>query len=183
MANAKISALTSATTPLTGAEQIPLVQSGATKKATAANIAEVANGPAFRAYRTGTQSISSTTFTKVDLNAENFDTNGAFDAVTNNRFQPTLAGYYQINGAVNIAPSVAPTRLLSFIYKNGSAYAQGSDFSSIPSSGGTSTISTTVYFNGTTDYVELWTFVIAATATVNGGDVYTFMDGSFVRQA
>jgi hypothetical protein len=183
MADTKISALSSATTPLTGAEQIPLVQSGTTKKATAANVAAVANGPAFRAYRTGTQSISSTTFTKVALNDENFDTDNAFDAATNNRFQPALAGYYQINGAVNIAPSVAPTRFLAFIYKNGATYAQGQDFNSIPGSGGTSTISTTVYLNGTTDYVELWTFVIAATAAVGGGDVSTFMDGSFVRQA
>lgn len=142
---------------------------------------QITGVPAFRAYRNGTQSISSTTFTKVALNAENFDTDNAFDSTTNNRFQPTVAGYYQINGAVNIAPSSAPTRLLSFIYKNGAVYAQGQDFNSIPGSGGTSTISTVVYLNGTTDYVELWTFVIAGTAAVGGGDAYTFMDGSLVK--
>ena len=38
MANVKISALPAATTPLTGTEQIPLVQSATTKKATIANI-------------------------------------------------------------------------------------------------------------------------------------------------
>lgn len=137
--------------------------------------------PVFRAYRNGTQTISSTTFTKVALNAENFDTASAFDSTTNYRFQPTQAGYYQFNGAVNIAPSVAPTRLLSFIYKNGAAYAQGQDFNSIPGSGGTSTVSTIIYLNGSTDYVELWTFIIAATAAIGGGDVYTYLDGVYVR--
>jgi hypothetical protein len=38
MANSKISALTSATTPLAGTEEVPIVQSGATVKATVANI-------------------------------------------------------------------------------------------------------------------------------------------------
>ncbi len=38
MADKKISALTSVTTPLTGAEQAPVVQSGTTKKATVAEI-------------------------------------------------------------------------------------------------------------------------------------------------
>ncbi len=183
MADAKISALSSATTPLTGAEQIPLVQSGTTKKATASNVAAVANGPTFRAYRSATQSISSTTFTKVALDAETFDTDSAFDTATNYRFQPLVAGYYQINGTVNCSPSTAPTRLIAFIYKNGSTYAQGQDFNSIPGAGGTATISTVVYLNGSTDYVELWTFIIAAAAAVGGGSAYTFMDGTFVRQA
>ena len=38
MANSKISALTSATTPLAGTETLPIVQGGATVKATVANI-------------------------------------------------------------------------------------------------------------------------------------------------
>lgn len=38
MADKKISALTSATTPLTGAEEVPMVQSGTTKKSTVNDI-------------------------------------------------------------------------------------------------------------------------------------------------
>jgi hypothetical protein len=183
MADTKISALSSATTPLTGAEQIPLVQSGTTKKATAANVAAVANGPTFSAYRNATQSISSTTFTKVALDTETFDTDAAFDSTTNYRFQPLVAGYYQINASVNSAPSVSPSRLIPFIYKNGTVYAQGNDCNSIPGSGGQSTVGTVLYLNGSTDYVELWAFIIAATAAVGGGSPYTFMSGTFVRQA
>ena len=43
MANSKISALTSATTPLAGTETLPIVQSGATVKATVANITGAGN--------------------------------------------------------------------------------------------------------------------------------------------
>jgi len=182
MADKKISQLTSATTPLVGTEEIPIVQSSGTKKATASSVANLANGAAFRAYLDATQSITSTSFTKVALDTETFDTNSAFD-VANNWFQPNVAGYYQINGSVNAAPSSAPTRLIAFIYKNGSVYAQGQDFNSIPGAGGTSTVSTTVYLNGTTDYVELYTFIIASSAAIGGGSAYTYMDGAFVRQA
>jgi hypothetical protein len=43
MANSKISALTSATTPLAGTETLPIVQSGATVKATVANLTGAGN--------------------------------------------------------------------------------------------------------------------------------------------
>ena len=43
MADVKISALPSATTPLAGTEQIPLVQSGATKKVTVDGLLTTAN--------------------------------------------------------------------------------------------------------------------------------------------
>lgn len=45
MANSKISALTSATTPLAGTETLPIVQSGATVKATVANIVGAGTSP------------------------------------------------------------------------------------------------------------------------------------------
>jgi hypothetical protein len=45
--------------------------------------------------------ITSNTFTKVQINTEEFDTNSNFDSTTNYRFTPTVAGYYQVNGSVN----------------------------------------------------------------------------------
>ena len=44
MSNVKISELTSASTPLTGTEEIPVVQSGTTYKTTAQDIADLASG-------------------------------------------------------------------------------------------------------------------------------------------
>jgi hypothetical protein len=45
MADKKISQLTSASTPLTGSEELAIVQSGATVKATAQDIADLAGAP------------------------------------------------------------------------------------------------------------------------------------------
>ena len=44
MASQKISQLTAATTPLTGTEELPIVQSGVTKKTTAQEIANLGGG-------------------------------------------------------------------------------------------------------------------------------------------
>lgn len=97
MADKKISALTSATTPLAGTEVVPIVQSGATVKTPVS--AFMGYGPAFSAYRGGpNQALTTGTYTKVQLNIEEFDTNNNFDSSTNYRFTPTVAGYYQFQG-------------------------------------------------------------------------------------
>ena len=54
-------------------------------------------GPTFSAYLNANQNIATSTFTKIALNAELFDTDNNFDTSTY-RFTPTVAGYYQING-------------------------------------------------------------------------------------
>jgi hypothetical protein len=51
MADKKISQLTSASTPLTGTEELAIVQSGATVKATAQDIADLAPVPPAPSYR------------------------------------------------------------------------------------------------------------------------------------
>ncbi len=53
-----------------------------------------------RGYRSGTQSIPSGTWTKVNLNAESFDLGNDFDTTTNYRFNVPVSGYYQINAAI-----------------------------------------------------------------------------------
>ena len=57
----------------------------------------ISGGPAFSVQMGSTQSISSGTYTKLQFNTKNYDTNNNFDATTNYRFTPTVAGYYQIN--------------------------------------------------------------------------------------
>jgi hypothetical protein len=143
------------------------------------------NGPAFSAYLSADQTITSSTFTKVQLNAELFDTNSNFDTATNYRFTPTVAGYYQINFIMSAFDSTSPTRCLSVLYKNGSAYTYGSDYSATAGIG-TSVGSAVVYMNGSTDYLELYAFITATTAvisTVGSSSVYTNMSGALVRAA
>ena len=141
--------------------------------------------PAFSAYNSGSnQSISASTWTKVRLNAEEWDTNDNFDSTTNYRFTPTVAGYYQLSGGVSTEPSSGTvTRVLCGIYKNGSEYRLCSDIvaSQIVRTAGTA--STLVYFNGSTDYVELWIYVGDGTPSLGYGANRTWFNGFLARSA
>ena len=123
------------------------------------------NMPAFSAYQNNpSQSISASTFTKVQLNTEDFDTANAFDSTTNYRFTPQVAGYYKINGQVTLINGTLLNRTSLYIYKNGTAYKVGV---SVPFNGSNNianSISSLVYLNGTTDYVELYVWAGATTA-------------------
>jgi hypothetical protein len=139
--------------------------------------------PAFSAYAGSAQNTTSNVYTKVQFPNEEFDTNNNFDSSTNYRFTPTVAGYYQLNVSVSVNGS--PARFAIQLYKNGSAYKIITDISC-----GTGTTpnaiagSAVVYFNGSTDYVELWVYQssggalgTAATAAAN------YFQASFVRAA
>jgi len=147
----------------------------------AANIAAGVGGtPAFNAYRTSVQAVTSGVWTKVQLNVEEFDTANVFDSATNYRFQPTTAGYYQINGAIS-GTATGTTLVVSAIYKNGAGSKQGSWVSS--TNGGVSTCGGLVYLNGSTDYVELWGYVSGAPTSIGGVIDVTFMSGFLARAA
>ena len=131
--------------------------------------------PAFSAYASTNQSISQSTFTKITLGGEEFDTNSNF---ASSRFTPTVAGYYVINlGMVVVQGSNFGT---IYLYKNGSAYKS---FTAMYSGevyvGG----SVTMYFNGSTDYVEMYGFMAGSSPTVQGsaGGSATWMTGVGVR--
>ena len=113
------------------------------------------NGPAFSAYQSVSQTISNSTWTKISMPNELFDTASAFDSTTNYRFQPTVAGYYQLNGQFNTTG--ASTGYIQVgIYKNGAQYSTGSTAPINTSVGGMGITSVLVYLNGSTDYVELY---------------------------
>jgi len=81
-----------------------------------------ANTPSFASYRSSTQSISDRTNTKVNFNAEHFDTDSAYDHSTNYRFTVPSgeAGKYFISAGYN-ANGDTTTKLYILIYVNGSA--------------------------------------------------------------
>jgi hypothetical protein len=139
-------------------------------------------GPAFSAYRNSTQSITSSAFTKIQCNTEEFDTNSNYDNATNYRFTPTVAGYYQINGEVSGAGTTF-TRLIVMIYKNGALYKLGYDTEGVVNKGNVSSI---VYCNGSTDYVELYAFMVGTSLVIPGtalDTAGTFFNGAMVRSA
>ena len=144
------------------------------------------NGPAFSAYRdSSNQAISPSTWTKVQLNAESFDTNNCFDSTTNYRFTPNIAGYYIISASVSDEQSsTTPTRILAALYKNGALYERLFDLqitAFVTASG-----SACVYLNGSTDYIELYTNIFGSSGLVvtsNIGGIVTKMNGALVRAA
>jgi hypothetical protein len=141
-------------------------------------IARLPNAPAFSAYAGSATSLAATAFTKVDFSVEEFDTNGNF---ASSRFTPTVAGYYQINAAVQISGTI-PNALAS-IYKNGTihksgSYELGSQVDPIKS------VNALVYMNGSTDYVEIFAFNGTASPvnTVASASA-TWFDGHLARVA
>lgn len=130
-------------------------------------------GPAFSAYRATTQSLSSSTWVKLQLNAENFDTASCFDSVTNYRFTPNVAGYYSLHGICYMqGGGISSTN--TAIYKNGSIYVYGSIIAAAGAGG--SVASTIIYLNGTTDYAEFYAY-----ATVTSGSVIAGTDGTLLQ--
>jgi hypothetical protein len=107
-------------------------------------------GPAFSAYQSSAQSsLSSNTWTKILFQTEEFDTNSNYDTSTS-RFTPTVAGYYQVNASVFWPATTTFSGIR--IYKNGSSFKQGQWSGS--ASAGSAIVSTLIYMNGTTDYLE-----------------------------
>lgn len=140
------------------------------------------DGPAFSAYASGVTNTANNTNTKIVLAAEAFDTANCFDTSAS-RFTPNVAGYYQINGCVNCGGLYAYTQ--AFIYKNGTSHKAGMSNGGYSNyAGGSVSVSSVVYLNGTTDYIELY-WVQSAGFTVNSGsgESSTYFNGALVRGA
>ena len=139
----------------------------------------VGNGPAFSAYKSGTQSFTQNSWTKATFNLEEYDTNSNFDT-TNSRFLPTVAGYYQISCTGYINGS--STDLYMQLYKNGSGMSPPFYVNaSITTSNFTLSFSNLIYLNGSTDYLELWVYSNGASPSLNNSG--THFQGYLARSA
>jgi hypothetical protein len=84
------------------------------------------------------------------------------NALIDGKFKPSVAGYYQINGTVNGAgSSPTPSMTTATLYKNGTKLMQGSQVKTNSTDDYTNysicaVVTTVVYLNGTTDYIELY---------------------------
>ena len=132
----------------------------------------VGAGPAFSAYASASQTVTSATATKVAINTENFDTNSNFDTSTY-RFTPTVAGYYQVNASLRGIGATTFTSLATYIYKNGSEYMRQSLNATLTANAASNvSISDVIYMNGSSDYIELY-------GNVNGtGTLQFFSNGA-----
>jgi hypothetical protein len=107
------------------------------------------NGPAFSAYQSSAQTLSTNTSTKITYDVEEFDTNSNF---ASSRFTPTVAGYYNFSAAIQMG--VQASIIVLTFFKNGSA-------AKVVGQTSTATLSlingsALIYCNGTTDYVEVY---------------------------
>ena len=132
------------------------------------------NMPAFSAYSSVAQSISSSTYTKVTFDTKEFDTNNNF---TSSRFTPTVAGYYQFTAGIQVA---ATTTTQLVFYKNGAVFKYGNQCPSI--SYVTNNSTALIYCNGSTDYVELYA-LFGATNNTNPSNSSVYFQASMVRAA
>jgi hypothetical protein len=136
------------------------------------------NGPAFSAYANAATSLTNGAFTKISFQVEDYDTNNNF---ASSRFTPTVAGYYQISAASNVSGGTT-AELSIAVYKNGSGHRQGSDFITAGSQYSQS-ISTLVYCNGSTDYIEIYLYIATAGKSTGTGDNSVWFNGAMIRSA
>jgi len=140
--------------------------------------------PAISFYATSTtqQNPGSSVSTKVAFNNEVWDTNGYFNPALN-RFQPLVEGYYAIfsNVVFSWANENGQDVFVS-IYKNGVEFLRGMRSWETPEMKvWDGLVSGIVYFNGTTDYVEIYGYT--ASPTSNNQMVGSYFQGAFQGNA
>jgi hypothetical protein len=138
--------------------------------------------PAFSAFNSIATSVPNVTVTKLQNSNVEFDTNSNYNTA-NYRFTPTVAGYYQVNGAWSQNASTGVSN--SAIYKNGGLYKVGTQM--VNSAEYTQAIvSCLVYLNGTTDYIELYGYQSSGgtvTAYTGSQPAYGYFQACLVRSA
>ena len=142
-----------------------------------------------RAYRNSSaQTLSSATWTKVQLNAESFDVDSWFDSATNYRYTPQAAGKYRCSARLlsditgdGLIGSPAARAVNIAIYKNGSVHAYG--MAGFTGGDGETTlvaaqVADEIDMNGSTDYLEIYA-ILAGGGDITAGTAETY--ASFER--
>ena len=140
------------------------------------NIPKFLTFPTFSAFRqTSTQSITAGVWTKVQFNGESWDTANAFDSTTNYRFTPLTAGYYQMSASIQVTGTSGQ---YGAFYKNGSEYKRFVDgqTNNMGMSG-----SCIAYFNGSTDYMEIYAQGAAGSPVVSNNATTNWFMGIGIR--
>ena len=132
-------------------------------------------GPTFSAYlAVSGGSMTTATFTKILFDTELWDTNANYASST---FTPTVAGYYQVNAALQIS-AASPGFLV--IYKNGTAYKRGA-WNAAASSQSDFHVSGLVSC-AASDTIEIYGYQDSGVSrTPQGGVSLTWFDAHFVR--
>jgi len=115
--------------------------------------------PAFEAKGSAEQTgVSDNTWTKVTMNTEIFDTNSMYDASTNYRFTPTVAGKYYVYATVRGTAAASTLDLeMTAIYLNGATYIENQiDWRNNDAQLAGICVNAIIDMNGSSDYVECY---------------------------
>lgn len=138
--------------------------------------------PTFSVYISGSnQSFTTSTWTTVAYNAEDWDTASCYDTSTY-RFTPTVAGYYQINVNVGLTFSGTSSVTGVGVLKNGSLYVINVPYATY-NTGSILSVSGIVYLNGTTDYITGGVYSTGTSPAVVTTGHETHMTGCLLRGA
>ncbi len=122
---------------------------------TAAKWNNLVNRSSFRAYLNNTQSVATTTWTKVNIDTKEFDTNSEFDT-SSGKFTPKRAGRYFLTAQCSVSSISDGKGWQVAVYKN---WSLDSRWTQSPNGSATSNISSTsviVEANWTSDYFEVY---------------------------
>jgi len=136
-----------------------LVSDAGTIKRIDYSLIKQSNTPAFRAEISGNKTLSDASNTKIAFDSEDFDTDNCYDASSNYRFTPTVAGKYLIGTQIRMLSDnnslLATTSVM--IFKNGSEHVNSpTNFRNNQINGQSYHLSDIITFNGSSDYVEIY---------------------------
>jgi microcystin-dependent protein len=139
-------------------------------------------GQVVRVYAAQNTAATGGQFTKVNYNTVNFDAGNYWDAA-NRRFNPKAAGYYRLTAVVSTTfngSTSAVSTVSAAIRKNGATEPTARTDEFIPINAAaplvqTMTVSDVVYFNGSTDFAEIWYAYNGGASGTQNTTFYTYL--------
>ena len=132
----------------------------------------------FKAYRNAAYTPANSATTKYPFDAESFDTNNNYDAVTNYRYTCPVSGFYYFGG--HMQSGTTSGRLLLMLYKNGAEHHRFTD-DTIPTAQETHGGSTIVQATAG-DYFEFYYYVVTPSAATVGSALHNSFEGFLISR-
>ena len=153
---------------------------------------KIETNPSFRAFLSANMATAHATFTKATFDVVTHDIGSGFD-VSNNRYQPTIPGYYRFFMKQYVGSAVDVYAILSLIYKNGLGYQSGGIYARMQQNGlsnddmyaSTVDVSEVFYMDGD-DYVEGYVYQASEDAqacSVFGSTLATTLSGYLIARS
>ena len=148
--------------------------------------------PYFHAYLSGNQSVSNATATKVQFDTTTgagFDSGGYWATAGTSCsssgaycYTPLVAGKYLVHAHISLSGSGTGGQQQTYIYKNGASVSNSSATAFNTNTFGiTMDVVDIIAMNGTTDYLEGWASVTAATSpTVVGTAPSSYIEATYL---